>query len=96
MKESNFQSSVIKEIESRFPGSIVVKNDPNYIQGFPDLTIFHNERWATLECKKDKDADHQPNQDYYVEKMSDMSFSSFIYPENRKDVLNELGLFFER
>lgn len=96
MRENKFQSSLIKEIEQRFPGSIVMKNDANYIQGIPDLTILHGERWATLECKKNRNADHQPNQDYYVGEMNNMSFSSFIYPENREDVLHELGLFFER
>lgn len=96
MKESAFQSLLIKELKRRFPGCVVLKNDPNYCQGIPDLTIFHNERWATLECKKDAKSHHQPNQDYYVDRMNEMSFSSFIYPQNREDVLHELGLFFER
>jgi 3-hydroxymyristoyl/3-hydroxydecanoyl-(acyl carrier protein) dehydratase len=73
-----------------FPGCVVLKNDPNYLQGIPDLTIFWNNRWATLEVKKEANAPHQPNQDYYVAKMDDMSFSRFIYPENKKEVLNEL------
>lgn len=73
-----------------FPGCIVLKNDPNYIQGIPDLTLLWNDRWATLEVKKEADASHQPNQDYYVQKMDEMSFSSFIYPENKEEVLHEL------
>jgi hypothetical protein len=73
-----------------FPGCIVLKNDPNYLQGIPDLTIFWNDRWATLEVKKNADSSHQPNQDYYVETMDNMSFSRFIYPENKEEVLYEL------
>lgn len=73
-----------------FPGCIVLKNDPNHIQGIPDLTILWNRYWATLEVKRSPKANHQPNQDYYVQKMNDMSFSSFIYPENKEEVLNEL------
>lgn len=73
-----------------FPGCIVVKNDPNYIQGIPDLTIFWRRFWATLEVKKSKKASHQPNQDYYVNRMNEMSFSRFIYPENKEEVLREL------
>lgn len=73
-----------------FPGCVVLKNDPNYLQGIPDLTIFWNNRWATLEVKKEANASHQPNQDYYVGKMNEMSFSRFIYPENKKEVLHEL------
>lgn len=94
-KESNFQSNLIKKLESRFPGSIIVKNDSNYIQGIPDLTIFYGKRWATLECKKSKNSSHQPNQDFYVNEMSRMSFSAFIYPENEEEVLNEMERSFE-
>ena len=89
-KESKFQNSIIKEIEERLPGSIVLKNDPNYIQGIPDLAIFYNSKWATLEVKKSEKETHQPNQDYYVNKMNEMSFSRFIFPENKEEVLNDL------
>jgi hypothetical protein len=88
--ESKFQSELIKEIKSMFPGCIILKNDPNYIQGIPDLTIFWHNRWATLEVKKSEDASHQPNQDFYVARMNDLSFSRFIYPENKEEVLHEL------
>ena len=90
MRENKFQSELIKDIKSRFPDCIVVKNDPNYLQGVPDLLILHSDTWAALECKKDLKAAHRPNQDYYVERMNDMSFSRFICPENREEVLNEM------
>ena len=93
-RENKFQSKLIKEIETRFPGSIVMKNDANYIQGIPDLTILYKDKWATLECKKSKNATHQYNQDDYVRMMNDMSFSSFIYPENKEEVLDELQTIF--
>lgn len=89
-KESKFQHDLIKKIEDRFPGAIVLKNDPNYIQGIPDLTVFYKKRWATLECKRSEKERHQPNQDYYVEKMNDMSFSSFVYPENMEETLDAM------
>ena len=89
-KESKFQSDLIKDLKKEYPGCIILKNDPNYIQGFPDLTILYNDKWATLECKKSRNATHQPNQDTYVEKLSEMSFSAFIFPENKEEVLNEL------
>ena len=72
------------------PGAIVTKLDAKHIQGIPDLLILYNDRWATLEDKRSKDASHQPNQDYYVEKMNNMSFSAFIFPENKEEVLNDL------
>ena len=88
--ERNFQAKLVKEIKTRFPGCFVLKNDSGYLQGVPDLIVLHQDRWATLECKRSAKAPHQPNQDIYVEQMNEMSFSRFIYPENKEEVLNEL------
>lgn len=90
MKESKFQHDLIEDIKARFPGAIVMKTDPRYIQGLPDLVIFWNNHWAALECKKTEAASKQPNQEYYVNEMNDMSFARFVYPENKEDVLNEM------
>ncbi len=90
MKENKFQSDLKKELKSLFPGCIVTKLDSGDIQGIPDLLILYKDKWATLENKKDAKAKHQPNQDYYVDKMNGMSFSRFIYPENKDEVLEDL------
>ena len=95
MKESEFQRDVIKQIESLYPGCIVLKNDANYIQGIPDFTILYKNKWAMLEFKKSKTAKHRPNQEYYVAMLDDMSFAAFIFPENRTEVLNDLARSFE-
>lgn len=89
-RENIFQKELIKELKERFDGCIVTKLDSGHIQGIPDLLVLYGDKWATLECKKSESAHHQPNQDYYIDKMNSMSFSRFIYPENREDVLNEL------
>jgi hypothetical protein len=68
----------------------VLKNDANYIQGIPDLLILNENKWAALECKKDKKASKRPNQDYYIQKMNKMSFARFISPENKEEVLDEM------
>lgn len=94
-KENAFQASLIKELKERFPGCIVLKNDSGYIQGIPDLLILFREMWAALECKRCRDAAHQPNQDYYVDEMNRMSYASFIYPENKEQVLNEIQRTFQ-
>ena len=88
--ERNFQYSLIKELKDRFPGCIVMKNDADYIQGIPDLTILYNDKWAMLECKRSNSASKRPNQEYYVSKADNMSFARFISPENREAVLDEL------
>lgn len=88
--ERDFQSKVIKEIKARLPGCIVMKSDAGYIQGIPDLLILYFDKWAALECKNSAKAKHRPNQDYYVGLMHEMSFASFVYPENKEEVLDEM------
>jgi hypothetical protein len=90
VKESQFQSRLIKKLKEMFPGCVVLKNDPGYLQGFPDLTVFYKNRWAALECKCSSKSSHQPNQDYYVSYLNDMSFARFISPENEEEVLHDL------
>lgn len=90
MLESKFQSTLIKDLKKAFPGCIVMKNDPNYIQGIPDLLVLFKDKWAALEVKRSNKAKHRPNQDYYVDLLGKMSYSSFVYPENKEEVLREL------
>ncbi len=90
MVESKFQSDLIKEIKQRFPGCYVLKNDSSIIQGIPDLSIFYGQHWAMLECKKSATAKHRPNQDYHVEELNKMSFSAFIFPENKEEILDAM------
>lgn len=89
--ERDFQSDLIDELNEIYPekkGNFITKFEPR--QGVPDILILHDNKWALLECKKSKDEPRQPNQDFYVEKFNNMSFSRFIYPENKEEVLNEL------
>lgn len=88
--ESKFQKELIDEIKREYPGCIILKNDPDYIQGFPDWTILWEDKWAVLEAKRAKNSRKQPNQEHYVKKLDSMSFSRFVYPENKEEVLNEL------
>ena len=95
-KESAFQSDLVKELKNRFDGCVVLKNDPSHRQGIPDLTVLYRDKWATLECKRSENERRQPNQDWWVDKMNNMSFSRFIFPENREEVLAELEDWFQR
>jgi hypothetical protein len=94
MRENKFQSNLKKELKERYTGCVVTKLDANDIQGIPDLLILYKDKWATLENKKASKSSKQPNQEYYVNKMNDMSFSKFIYPENKDEVLKELDKVF--
>ena len=86
--ESKFQKSLKKDIQARLPNCIIKKNEGT--QGFPDLLILNGSKWAALEVKRSADAHHQPNQDNYISRMSEMSFASFIYPENKEEVLDAM------
>lgn len=93
--ERDFQAKLIKELKQRYPDCYVMKMDPVLNQGIPDLLILYRDKWATLECKRNSTASKRPNQARHVEKMNSMSFSRFIYPENKEEVLNELERTFE-
>lgn len=88
--ESSFQADLIKKLVNIFPGCIILKNDPKYKQGIPDLIILYENKWAMLECKRSKHEHHQPNQDYYVGLLNHMSYSSFVYPDNEEEVIEDL------
>lgn len=88
--ESDYQAWLIRTLKAMYPGCIILKNDPEYLQGFPDLTIFYEDKWAVLEVKASEDSKLRPNQAYYVNKLNGMSFAAFIYPENQAEVFYDL------
>jgi hypothetical protein len=90
MSESQYQYKLIKKIEKLLPGCLILKNDPKHRQGVPDILILLHNKWAMLEVKLSGDANIQPNQEYYVELLNDMSFASFINPQNEEAVLSDL------
>lgn len=89
-REARFQGALIQELRRRFPNCLVTKLDSGHIQGIPDLLILWGKHWAALECKRSSSANRRPNQDYYINRMDEMSFARFIFPENKEEVLNEL------
>ena len=88
--ERDFQAKLIKDLKKIFKGCMVMKMDSSYIQGIPDLLVLYKDKWALLECKRNAKATKRPNQEHYVEMLDDMSFSRFIFPENKQEVLDEL------
>lgn len=91
--ESGFQDKLVAELKKIFPGCMVFKMDQ--IQGIPDLLILYKNRWASLEVKKSANAKKRPNQEYYVGLMNEMSFSRFICPENKEEILRDLQSTFQ-
>jgi hypothetical protein len=93
--ERDFQADLILELKEMFQGCFITKLDTSYIQGSPDLLILYKKNWATLECKKSRNVKKRPNQEHYVKQMNDMSFSRFISPENKEEVLREIQQAFD-
>ena len=90
-KESKFKTELYKEIRERFPGSEVLPNDANYLQGVPDATVyFPNGRYFLLESKRSSNSSRRPNQGYYVDQSPLSKNAMFAAPENREEVLSEL------
>lgn len=90
MNETQYQRKLIQKIERMLPGCMVLKNNPQHLQGVPDLLILHRHLWGALEVKIDSTSNVQPNQAFYVDRMHEMSFAAFICPETEREVLDEL------
>lgn len=90
MRENAYQKQLIKKIESLIPGAIVLKNNPAQKQGIPDLLVLTESGWGMLEVKTSDKSPIQPNQEYWVDRLGVMGFSSFIWPDIEEEVLREL------
>lgn len=90
MAESKYQAKLIRKLIRTFPGCLVLKNDSSYIQGIPDLLVLYGDRWAMLEVKDSASKPFQPNQEYYIEMLAQMSFAAVIYPSNEEEVIRGL------
>lgn len=95
MLERKYQAELIKVLRIRFPGCVILKNDPSYMQGMLDLILLWRDRWAMLEVKASLKSRAQPNQQYYVDMLNEMSYAAFICPENEEEVLDEIQRQFE-
>ena len=94
MRENVYQGKLIRKLNKIYPEAVVIRNDPSWIQGIPDILILFRHRWAALEIKAAHDSPDQPNQPYWVARLNDMSFSAFIFPENEESILYQLEIFF--
>lgn len=73
---------------------MVMHLDPTDKKGIPDLIVLHKDKWAVLEGKRHSSASHRLHQDYYIDKMGQMGYASFIFPENEDEVIEDLHCYF--
>lgn len=92
--ESSYQNYLVQHLENLYPDALVMKNDPNYRQGIPDIIVLIGSTYGIFEVKRSSNEHHQPNQDWYVNHICDCGgFASFIYPENETQVLESFNRF---
>lgn len=89
-KETKFERELMKDLEDLLPGCMIFKLDSADYQGIPDRLILFRNIWFSLEVKESADAEHQPNQDWYVDSMNRMSFAAFVYPENKEETIRAI------
>jgi hypothetical protein len=100
-RENTYQAHLIKRLQNRFPGCLVLKNDEQYITGIPDLTLLWRDKYALLEVKrseKEMDANDPrvATQMFYIASVVNMGgVADFIYPENEEEVLDAVQRAFE-
>jgi hypothetical protein len=94
LNEGLYRLELTKKLKEMFPGCVILRIDPAFIQGIPDILILFEDKWAMLEVKISEGASIRPNQQYYVDLFDEMSFASFINPSNEEDVLYDLQLTF--
>jgi len=96
--EGKFKKKFKKDFLAVRPDVVIFEPDASRRRSDPDMLIIDGDGerqiWAALEFKESEDADHQPNQDYRVEKLSKKGYASFVYPENAEEVFHELEQLF--
>ena len=90
--EADFQKDdLIPALRKVLPDdAVILKNDPNHLQGYPDLTLHYKGAYILLEVKRYKGASEQPNQRYYIEQACKNTYAAFVYPENMEEVIHEV------
>lgn len=88
MRENEYQAYIVRLIKILIPDCLILKNDPNYLQGILDLSVIYAGRVVLLEVKASEKSKERPNQRYYHDLLNRTGTPAFfIYPENEKEVL---------
>lgn len=88
MLESDFKQMFFDELRDILPGCLILRGNSAWIQGFPDNVVLHRDGWFAFEFKRGPRAKRRPNQEYYIDLLDDMSYSTFVDPTNYREVLD--------
>lgn len=91
MRENKFQRDAVQRIHREWDRPLVLKNDPNLIQGIMDLTVVLPNLVAFIEVKRSDSEPFQPNQEYYLARTEEMGhFTAVLHPGNEEEVFRAL------
>lgn len=95
MREIPFRESFLKRLEDRLGYlDLDIITPSSNTRSLPDRFVIGPKYWAALEFKRSHDANHQPNQDWYIQRFDEKGFAVFVKPENAEEVLNDLERLF--
>lgn len=88
--EKDFQSKFMNDL--RKLGYKCYKQQMNATtrRGTPDCFIFKEGFWGWIEFKKSKNSPKRPGQQENIDFARENSWGAFVYPENAKEIYNEL------
>ena len=93
MRESDFKTSFQKKLKREIKPVAILqyKQDSTTVKGFPDTIVILEGITIFIEFKKSRNAKFQPLQKEWVKKLNDNGHFAFIcYPENQKEILEEI------
>lgn len=92
MAEQGFQTKVVRWLRQKGCHVIIMSAVPGVPDGTPDvLALFDGGGWAALEIKASAKAKFRPLQKPTIAKLDKMFFSRAVYPENWKEIQEELN-----
>ena len=97
VSETKFRKNLTDDIKKEIPGVVEIEhNNPQFINGIHDLIVLgKNGKYAMLETKKSTDSSKRALQEYYVSEYSKYTYSTFVDPTNRDEVMNYLKEIFK-
>lgn len=87
---AGFKTKFIKNLQLEFPDCVVMLTDAQYQQGVPDILMLVGDAWFAFEVKAAANSSRRPNQEWWVDILNRLSYASFVYPENEREVLDEV------
>lgn len=95
MKESNFQSTLIKWLRSNGCFCWKMQQNATTQSGVSDILFLFLDSYGFIECKKDANSSLRPGQKEFLDSQKEYAFAEIAYPEIFEEVKLRLLDYFE-